>query len=40
MLEARYGMVRYFDREEQGTGLQRILSPWKNDLSVQTRIKL
>ena len=40
MLEARYGMVRYFDREEQGTGLQRILSPWKNELSVQTRIKL
>ena len=40
MLEARYGMVRYFDREEQGTGLQAILSPWKNDLSVQLRLKL
>ena len=40
MLEARYGMVRYFDREEQGSGLQAILSPWKNDLSVQIRLKL
>ena len=40
MLEARYGMVRYFDRDEQGSGMQEILSPWKNDLSVQTRIKL
>ena len=40
MLEARYGMVRYFDREEQGTDLQRIFSPWKNDLSFQLRMKL
>ena len=40
MLEARYGMVRYFDREEQGTGLQAIMSPWKNDLSFQLRIKI
>lgn len=40
MLEARYGMVRYFDREEQGSGLQAILSPWKNDLSFQIRVKI
>ena len=40
MLEARYSMVRYFDREEQGTGLQTIFSPWKNDLSFQLRIKI
>ena len=40
MLEARYGMVRYFDREEQGSGLQTIFSPWKNDLSVQLRLKI
>ena len=40
MLEMRYGMVRYFDREEQGSGLQAILSPWKNDLSFQLRVKI
>ena len=40
MLEARYSMNRYFDRDEIGSGMQKILSPWKNDLSVQTRIKL
>ncbi len=40
MLEGRYSLLRYFDRDEQGTALQRILSPWKNDLSFQTRIKL
>ena len=39
-LEARYGLLRYFDRDEQGTGLQRILSPWKNDLSFQLRLKI
>ena len=40
MLEGRYSLLRYFDRSEQGTGLQQILSPWKNDLSFQTRLKL
>lgn len=40
MLEARYGLLRYFDREEQGTDLQAILSPWKNDLSLQLRVKI
>lgn len=40
MLEGRYGMVRYFDRKEQGTSLQKIFSPWKNDLSFQLRIKV
>lgn len=40
MVEARYGLVRYFDRDTQGSGLQAILSPWKNDLSFQTRIRL
>ena len=39
-LEARYGLLRYFDRDEQGTGLQAILSPWKNDLSFQLRLKI
>ena len=40
MVEARYGLVRYFDRDEQGIGLQTIFSPWRNDLSVQLRIRL
>jgi len=40
MLEARYSMLRYFDREEQGSGLQAIMSPWKNDLSFQLRMKI
>ena len=39
-LEGRYSLLRYFDRDEQGTGLQRILSPWKNDLSFQLRLKI
>lgn len=39
-LEARYGLLRYFDRDEQGTGLQQIFSPWKNDLSFQIRVKI
>ena len=40
MLEGRYSLLRYFDRDEQGTALQRILSPWKNDLSFQLRVKI
>ena len=40
MLEARYALVRYFDRDTQGTGLQTIHSRWKNDLSLQLRLKL
>lgn len=40
MLEARYGRVRYFDRDTQGSGLLAILSPFRNDFSVQMRIKL
>ena len=39
-LEGRYSLLRYFDRDEQGTGLQTILSPWKNDLSFQLRLKI
>ena len=39
-LEGRYSLLRYFDRDEQGTALQRILSPWKNDLSFQLRVKI
>ena len=39
-LEGRYSLLRYFDRDEIGSGLQRILSPWKNDLSFQLRVKI
>ena len=40
MLEGRYSLLRYFDREKQGTSLQKIFSPWKNDLSFQLRVKI
>lgn len=40
MLEARYGLLRYFDRNEQGSGLQTIMSSWKNDLSFQLRMRI
>ena len=39
-LEGRYSLLRNFDRDEQGSGLQKILSPWKNDLSFQVRLKI
>lgn len=40
MVEGRYGMLRYLDREEQSSGLQMIYSPWKNDVQVQLRLRL
>lgn len=40
MVEGRYGLLRFFDREEQSSGLQTIYSPWKNDLQVQVRVRL
>ena len=39
MLEMRYGTSRYFDRSQQGSGPQAILSPWRNDLSFQLRYR-
>ena len=39
-LEGRYSLLHYFDRDEIGSGLQRILSPWKHDLSFQLRLKI
>ena len=39
MLEMRYGASRYFDRSQQGSGPQAILSPWRNDLSFQLRYR-
>ena len=40
MLEGRYSLLCYFDRDEQGSGLQAIMSAWKNDISVQFRIRI
>lgn len=39
-LEAKYASIVFFDRSTQGTGMQRIHSPWRHDLSVQLRIRL
>lgn len=39
-LEALISLLRYFDREEQASGLQTIHSPWKADISVQGVIKI
>lgn len=40
MLEARYGMLHYFDRDTQSSALQTIYSSWKNDIQIQVRIQL
>lgn len=40
MAELKYGGTRYFDRNEQGSGMQLIQSAWKNDLIIQIRIKI
>ncbi len=40
MMEAKYKMCRMLDREEQSSGLQTIFSPWKNDISLQFRVKI
>jgi hypothetical protein len=39
MVEGRYALVRYFDRSEQSSGLQTIMSAWRNDLSAQVRLR-
>lgn len=39
-LEGRYGMLHYFDRSTQSSGLQTIYSSWKNDLQMQLRLRL
>ncbi|MCR4920914.1 MAG: helix-hairpin-helix domain-containing protein [Bacteroidaceae bacterium] len=39
MVEARYSLYRYFDRDTQSSDLQTIYSPWRNDLSFQLRFK-
>lgn len=39
-LELKYGLTRYFDRKTQGSELQTIYSPCKNDLTLQLRVKI
>lgn len=38
VLEALYSLTRYTDRKSQSSGMQEILSPWKQDISVQLRL--
>ncbi|MBO4611697.1 MAG: hypothetical protein J5671_00835 [Bacteroidaceae bacterium] len=40
LIEVLYGMLRYFDRSTQSSGMQQIRSPWKNDISVQLRLRI
>jgi len=40
MLECKYGCTKFFDRSTQSSGMQQIFSAWKNDISVQLRVKL
>lgn len=39
-LELKYGFTCYFDRKIQGSGMQTIYSNVKNDITLQTRIKI
>ena len=39
-VELLYGMTRYFDRSTQSSGMDEIRSPWKQDISVQLKIKI
>lgn len=39
-LEMLYGLTRYFDRQTQSSGMEEIRSPWKQDISVQLRLKI
>ncbi len=39
-IEARYAVMRMLNRDTQGSGLQEILTPWRNDVSVQVRLKI
>ncbi len=38
--ELLYSITRYTDRESQGSGMQLIDSPWKQDLSLQLRFRI
>ncbi len=40
LIEALYGLLHYFDRNTQGSGMQEIRSSWKNDISVQLKLRI
>ena len=40
MAEVLYGLTRFFDRNTQGNGMQQIRSPWKNDITLQLRLRI
>ncbi len=40
LAELLYGATRYFDRDTQGSGMQQIRSPWKQDISLQFRMRI
>jgi len=39
-IELKYAATCYFDRTTQSSGMQEIFSRWKNDLSVQVRLRV
>lgn len=39
-IEARYALTRVLDKPTQGSGMQLINSPWRNDVQVQLTVKL
>lgn len=39
-IELKYGFTWYFDRSTQGSDLQTIYSPYRNDLTLQLRLRL
>lgn len=39
-IEARYALTRVLDKDTQGSGMQLIASPWRNDLQVQLTVRL
>ena len=40
MLEALYGLTKYLDRKTQSSGMDEIRSPWKQDISLQLRLRI
>lgn len=40
MVEGKCRMCRYLDRSTQGSGLDTVYSPWRNDISAQFRVKI
>lgn len=40
LAELLYGATRYTDRRSQGSGMQEIRSPWKQDITFQLRLRI